>query len=80
VTRFIFFLEVKNLTRACSLESFMKGQNRFVYKFYKIWPSMLCPAVAYGIFCHEEAIARLATLPPFGPIEGQKWFDQISSQ
>jgi hypothetical protein len=21
-----------------------------------------------------------ATLPPFGPIEGQKWFDQISSQ
>jgi hypothetical protein len=22
----------------------------------------------------------IATLPPFGPIEGQKWFDQISSQ
>ncbi len=22
----------------------------------------------------------VATLPPFGPIEGQKWFDQISSQ
>jgi hypothetical protein len=22
----------------------------------------------------------IATLPPFGPIEGQKWFEQISSQ
>jgi hypothetical protein len=22
----------------------------------------------------------IATLPPFGPIEGQKWFDQISRQ
>ncbi len=22
----------------------------------------------------------VATLPPFGPIEGQKWFDRISSQ
>jgi hypothetical protein len=22
----------------------------------------------------------VATLPPFSPIEGQKWFDQISSQ
>jgi hypothetical protein len=22
----------------------------------------------------------IATLPPFGPIEGYKWFDQISSQ
>jgi hypothetical protein len=22
----------------------------------------------------------IATLPPFGPMEGQKWFDQISSQ
>ncbi len=22
----------------------------------------------------------IATLPPFGPIEGQKWFDRISSQ
>jgi hypothetical protein len=26
---------------------------------------------------HSESVA---TLPPFGPIEGQKWFDQISSQ
>jgi hypothetical protein len=22
----------------------------------------------------------IATLPPFGPMEGHKWFDQISSQ
>ncbi len=26
---------------------------------------------------HPESVA---TLPPFSPIEGQKWFDQISSQ
>ncbi len=26
---------------------------------------------------HPESVA---TLPPFGPIEGQKWFDRISSQ
>jgi hypothetical protein len=26
---------------------------------------------------HPESIA---TLPPFGPIEGQKWFDQTSSR
>ncbi len=26
------------------------------------------------------AAESIATLPPFGPIEGQKWFDQISSQ
>jgi hypothetical protein len=25
-------------------------------------------------------IETIAKLPPFGPIEGQKWFDQISSQ
>ncbi len=28
-------------------------------------------------FLHSESVA---TLPPFSPIEGQKWFDQISSQ
>ncbi len=33
---------------------------------------------------HENASWKraesVATLPPFGPIEGQKWFDRISSQ
>jgi hypothetical protein len=28
----------------------------------------------------ENKAESVATLPPFGPIEGQKWFDQISSQ
>ncbi len=27
-----------------------------------------------------ERTESIATLPPFGPIEGQKWFDQIFSQ
>ncbi len=36
----------------------------FVYYFLQVWST-------------PESIA---TLPPFGPIEGYKWFDQISSQ
>jgi hypothetical protein len=28
----------------------------------------------------EQQPESVATLPPFSPIEGQKWFDQISSQ
>jgi hypothetical protein len=28
----------------------------------------------------ENVSESVATLPPFGPIEGQKWFDRISSQ
>ncbi len=30
-----------------------------------------------GLMYSAESVA---TLPPFGPIEGQKWFDRISSQ
>jgi hypothetical protein len=30
--------------------------------------------------CREVKTESVATLPPFGPIEGQKWFDRISSQ
>jgi hypothetical protein len=33
--------------------------------------------VLYSIVWHSESVA---TLPPFSPIEGQKWFDKISSQ
>ncbi len=29
---------------------------------------------------HSVSSESIATLPPFGPIEGHKWFDQISSQ
>jgi hypothetical protein len=31
-------------------------------------------------FSDFSGSASIATLPPFGPIERQKWFDQISSQ
>jgi hypothetical protein len=36
----------------------------------------------YEPYEHSDDYYRVqppATLPPFGPIEGQKWFDQISS-
>ncbi len=33
-----------------------------------------------GIWVLSGAAESVATLPPFGPIGGQKWFDQISSQ
>ncbi len=35
---------------------------------------------AGGIYSLESIPESVATLPPFSPIEGQKWFDQISSQ
>jgi hypothetical protein len=31
-------------------------------------------------FFRQRRPESVATLPPFGPIEGQKWFDRISSQ
>ncbi len=34
----------------------------------------------YGILGGSWHSESVATLPPFGPIEGQKWFDRISSQ
>ncbi len=33
-----------------------------------------------GICLRLSPPESVATLPPFSPIEGQKWFDQISSQ
>jgi hypothetical protein len=30
--------------------------------------------------CPWQGTESIATLPPFGPIEGHKWFIQISSQ
>ena len=30
--------------------------------------------------CSLLKSVSIATLPPFGPIEGQKWFDKISNQ
>ncbi len=37
----------------------------------------MCPRIPFYIHLWSEAIA---TLTLFGPIEEQKWFDQISSQ
>ncbi len=38
--------------------------------------------MVYGSLCWNWQVSSesVATLPPFSPIEGQKWFDQISSQ
>ncbi len=43
----------------------------FAYSYTKLYAS-----VFFVISCTES----IATLPPFSPIEGQKWFDRISSQ
>ncbi len=37
-----------------------------------VWPWKECPPT--------PTPESIATIPPFGPMEGQKWFDQISSQ
>jgi hypothetical protein len=44
-----------------------------------IRPSRLCSASYTNRFLSSSSRA-VATLPPFGPIEGHKWFFQISSQ
>jgi hypothetical protein len=39
------------------------------------------PLKREGIYVYtKEGTKSLAILPPFDSIEGQKWFDQISSQ
>ncbi len=57
-------------------------------------PVCVCLQAAPGRVCVQEPVLHLytcayflchtsesvATLTPFGPIEGQKWFDRISSQ
>jgi hypothetical protein len=40
---------------------------------------VLC-TFSHIIIIQAAAAESIAKLPPFGPIEGQKWFDQISSQ
>jgi hypothetical protein len=40
----------------------------------------LLSKAATGKFAASSPPESVATLPPFSPIEGQKWFDQISSQ
>ncbi len=50
------------------------------------WPHSthrVAMATFWRTFHHDVKSAQpesIATLPPFGPIEGHKWFDQISSQ
>ncbi len=39
--------------------------------------TVYCSCACAVLHSHSESIA---TLPPFGPIEGQKWFDKITSQ
>ncbi len=60
----------------------------------QVWAlSRWCPETSTKLCVHEFGFwtpskkiptphytESIATLPPFSPIEGQKWFDQISSQ
>ncbi len=50
---------------------FLSLLDRYEYKSTKI------PVIQAMHMVYTESVA---TLPPFSPIEGQKWFDQISSQ
>ncbi len=57
--------------RACFREN-------WVYKFGHCY---LCTLYSwfYSVRMTQWTPESIATLPPFGPIEGHKWFDQISS-
>ncbi len=48
-----------------------------IEKYYKKHKKHCCVGSTQPRSLFTESVA---TLPPFGPIEGQKWFDQISSQ
>jgi hypothetical protein len=46
----------------------------------EIWSNHFYPSMGPNGGSVAMGSESVATLPPFGPIEGQKWFDQISSQ
>jgi hypothetical protein len=43
-------------------------------------PAKNCAKTRQWAYRNNKSSESIATLPTFGPIEGQKWFDQISSQ
>jgi hypothetical protein len=46
----------------------------------EMYPSGRHATMPGGGKSQKRTSASIATLPPFGPLEGQKWFDQMSSQ
>ncbi len=49
-------------------------------KYWPGWPYSVHVCLFKPGLLFEVLSESVATLPPFSPIEGQKWFDQISSQ
>jgi hypothetical protein len=61
------------------------GQHRnFGYVAKINWPAELRQLTGHKIYMYRTHVGTysesVATVPPFSPIEGQKWFIQISSQ
>ncbi len=73
-------LSLSSLCVACKVFLFWGGTTLYDRKkcgalaLYFLWP------VVRRVLVNKEVTESIATLPPFGPIEGHKWFDQISSQ
>jgi hypothetical protein len=63
--------------KTCAVVPYILAEN--VAPSFSVFGPYGCnPLLGHGSTagCHPESIA---TLPPFGPIEGQKLFDQISA-
>jgi hypothetical protein len=75
----IFFLE--DFLLGAILSQFLALPSM---KLLTTWYICVYLDVLWAKFPHSEPgqlrTESVATLPPFGPIEGQKWFDRISSQ
>jgi hypothetical protein len=61
----VLYFDTKEFTHPCQKVGFVIYVHSNLFFFYTVEE-----------LCTESG----ATLPPFGPIEGQKWFDRISSQ
>jgi hypothetical protein len=57
--------------------SYRRLSSQFQFSLSAVTLEYLSQWFRTGLFSKPESVATLA---PFGPIEGQKWFDRISSQ
>ncbi len=53
------------------------GHPALLRRIQQLYTKIVFVLLLRKIYQDPESVA---TLPPFGPIEGQVWFDQISSQ
>ncbi len=67
------------LWKGCRTTIFPIGFKHFVDESYLVRVTTIVP-FGFKHFVGGSCTESVATLPPFSPIEGQKWFDQISSQ